>query len=77
MPLSSLTFHQINAFMGWMKNHVKQGHSVSFGLYNAQYWYVPNTPSEQATYDHIVSLYSISSYYPGDEYHSDDRLTFR
>ena len=59
-----------------MKGHVKQGHSVSFGLYNAQYWYVPNTPSEQATYDHIASVYSISSFFPGDEYHPDDTFTF-
>ena len=60
-----------------MKSHVKRGHSVSLGLYKAQYWNVPNTPSERPMYDHIASVYGISSYYPGDEYHSDDTLIFR
>ena len=62
-------------FLSWIKAQVRMGYSVSFGVYDASFWQVPNTPAGQLTYDHIVSVHSLSSNFDDTDYHADDVLT--
>jgi hypothetical protein len=66
----------VEDFLTWVKAQVRKGYSVSFGVYDATFWQVPNTPAGQLTYDHIVSVYSVSSNYDDTDYHDTDVLTF-
>ena len=66
-----------SAFLGWVKQMVSKGYTVTIGLYMNYYLFYSTTDANagDADYDHIVSVTRVDSQYPNDGlYHDEDIL---
>lgn len=67
-----------HAFLTWVKSSLARGEPVTIGVYMNEYLFYGNTNPNagDADYDHIVTVFKITSYYNDTQYHDDDVLYF-
>jgi hypothetical protein len=64
-------------YLSWIKTMMRKGYATTIAVYMNYYLFYGITTADagDAEYDHIVSVYSITSNYDDDIYHDDDVIT--